>query len=85
MNYISSNLFVISADDDLDKIQSKLYGYQATNGSIDIGHYVRVRCDRENINLFVDKAGMGLLFEYRCDGYWAYSNSFVLLCLRKLH
>lgn len=79
MNYISSNLFVISADDDLDKIQSRLYGYQATNGSIDIGHYVRVRCDRENINLFVDKAGMGLLFEYRCDGYWAYSNSFVLL------
>ncbi len=79
MSFIKSNFFVISKDDDLTKIQSKIYGYQLHHGKDKLGHYVKISCNIDWINISVDQYGMGIVFEYKSDDYWAISNSFYLL------
>lgn len=79
MSFVKSNFFVISKDDDLTKIQSKIYGFQLNYGQEKKGHFVKISCNVDWVNLSVDKNGMGILFEYRNEDYWAISNSFYLL------
>lgn len=79
MSFAKSNFFVVSRDDDLSKVQSKIYGFQIHHGVDDVGHFVKISASKEWINVSVDPYGMGILFLYQDDDYWAVSNSFYLL------
>mgnify|MGYP005970925849 FL=1 len=79
MSYVETNFFVLTKDDELDKVKSRIYGFQLKSGCDKIGHYIEINSSADSINIFVDRQGMGILYEYRYGDFWAVSNS--ILCL----
>lgn len=79
MSYVESNFFALTKDDELDKVKSRIYGFQLKSGCDIIGHYIEINSAEDSINISVDRQGMGILYEYRYGDYWAVSNSILYL------
>lgn len=79
MSYVESNFFALTKDDELDKVKSRIYGFQLKSGCDIIGHYIEINSAEDSINISVDRQGMGILYEYRYGDFWAVSNSILYL------
>ena len=79
MSYVESNFFALTKDDELDKVKSRIYGFQLKSGCDIIGHYIEINSAEDSINISVDRQGMGILYEYRYGNFWAVSNSILYL------
>ena len=96
---IKDHFFIMSSDD-LDKVCTKLYGYCVSEEGIicdancldgpDIpnnGTYIYVKRESDVIHIYQDYVGSYGLFLFESEGYWAISNSFILLVdyIKKKH